>query len=115
MARNRSFSRREERKKPVELAAVPDLGVKITMPRKTNSAAARTVASGDVFLGQAQSRQEGPQARSENAACPGIQSGCPPAEPAPEAVGRQPPASLVLGRVHRSSKSACADHPAAAR
>lgn len=49
MARNRSFSRREERKEPVELAAVPDLGVKITMPRKTNRAAARAVASGDVF------------------------------------------------------------------
>ncbi|MGY4541142.1 hypothetical protein ACVWY0_001051 [Arthrobacter sp. UYNi723] len=49
MACNRSFSRREERKEPVELAAVPDLGVKITMPRKTNRAAARAVASGDVL------------------------------------------------------------------
>lgn len=49
MARNRNFSRREVRKAPVELAPVPDLGVRITMPRKTNSAAARTVSSGDVL------------------------------------------------------------------
>jgi hypothetical protein len=49
MASNRNFSRREPRKAPVELAAVPDLGVKITMPRKTNRAAAKAVASGDRF------------------------------------------------------------------
>jgi hypothetical protein len=49
MSSNRSFSRREERKAPVELPAVPDLGVRLTMPRKTNRAAARTVASGDAL------------------------------------------------------------------
>lgn len=49
MASNHNFSRREQRKAPVDLPAVPDLGVKITMPRKTNRAAARTVASGDRF------------------------------------------------------------------
>lgn len=49
MASNRSFSRREQRKAPVALPVVSDLGVKITMPRKTNRAAARTVASGDRF------------------------------------------------------------------
>jgi hypothetical protein len=49
MASNRNFSRREQRKAPVELPAVPDLGVKITMPRKANRAGAKAVASGDRF------------------------------------------------------------------
>lgn len=49
MARNRGSSRREERKAPMELPPVPDLGAKITMPRKANRAAARAVASGDLF------------------------------------------------------------------
>lgn len=49
MARIKSFSRREKRKAPAEIAVVPDLGVRLTMPRKTNRAAARAVASGDVF------------------------------------------------------------------
>lgn len=49
MSSNRSFNRREERKAAVELPAVPDLGVRLTMPRKTNRKAARTVASGDLF------------------------------------------------------------------
>lgn len=49
MARNRGSSRREERKAPMELPPVPDLGAKLTMPRKTNRAAARSVASGDRF------------------------------------------------------------------
>jgi hypothetical protein len=49
MASSRSFGRREERKAPMELPSVPDLGAKITTPRKTNRAAARTIASGDLF------------------------------------------------------------------
>lgn len=49
MASNRNFSRREQRKVPVEIPAVPDLGVRLTMPRKSNRAAALTVASGDRF------------------------------------------------------------------
>lgn len=46
MARNRNFSRREERQGRVPLPSVPDLGT-LTMPRKTNRAAAKIVASGD--------------------------------------------------------------------
>ena len=49
MARITSFSRREKRKAPADIAVVPDLGVRLTMPRRTNRAAARAVASGDVF------------------------------------------------------------------
>lgn len=49
MSSNRNFSQREERKAAVELPTVPDLGVRITMPRKTNRAAAKLVASGDTF------------------------------------------------------------------
>lgn len=49
MSSNRNFSRREERKAAVELPTVPDLGVRITMPRQTNRKAAKTVASGDRF------------------------------------------------------------------
>jgi hypothetical protein len=49
MSNNRSFSQREEHKTPIELPPVPDLGVKITMPRRTNRRAAKRVASGDVF------------------------------------------------------------------
>lgn len=49
MAGNRNFSRREQRKAPAEIPAVPDLGVRLTMPRKSNRAAALTVASGDRF------------------------------------------------------------------
>lgn len=49
MSNNRAFSRREERKARTEIPAVEDLGHKITMPRKTNRRAARTVASGDRF------------------------------------------------------------------
>jgi hypothetical protein len=48
MGSNRNFSRREKRKAPAAVPAVPDLG-RLTMPRKTNHAAARTVASGDVL------------------------------------------------------------------
>lgn len=48
MARNQNFSRREKRKAPETLPAVPDLG-RLTMPRKTNRAAALAVASGDVL------------------------------------------------------------------
>jgi hypothetical protein len=48
MSSNRNFSRREKRKAPAELPAVQDLG-RMTMPRKTNRAAAATVASGDVL------------------------------------------------------------------
>lgn len=48
MGSNRNFSRREKRKAPATVPAVPDLG-RLTMPRKANRAAARTVASGDVF------------------------------------------------------------------
>lgn len=48
MARNQNFSRREKRKAPAAIPAVSDLG-RLTMPRKTNHAAARTVASGDVL------------------------------------------------------------------
>lgn len=49
MAHNRNFSRREERRAPAALPVVEDLGARLTMPRKTNRAAARTVASGDRF------------------------------------------------------------------
>lgn len=49
MSSNRDFSRREDRKAAVELPTVQDLGVRITMPRQTNRAAAKTVASGDRF------------------------------------------------------------------
>lgn len=49
MASNRNFSRREERKAPALLPVIPDLGVRLTMPRKTNRAAAKAVASGDRF------------------------------------------------------------------
>ncbi|MEO3931377.1 hypothetical protein WMO79_00995 [Micrococcaceae bacterium Sec7.4] len=49
MASNRNFSRRESRKAPAEIPAVPDLGVRLTMPRKSNRAAALSVASGDRF------------------------------------------------------------------
>jgi len=49
MASNRNFSRREPRKAPVEIPAVPDLGVRLTMPRKSNRAAALRVAAGDRF------------------------------------------------------------------
>jgi hypothetical protein len=49
MASNRNFSRREPRKAPAEIPAVPDLGVRLTMPRKSNRAAALRVASGDRF------------------------------------------------------------------
>lgn len=43
-------SRRRENKTPAApLPSVPDLGHKITMPRKSNRAAAKLVASGDVF------------------------------------------------------------------
>lgn len=45
---NRNFSRCEKRKAPTAIPAVPDLG-RLTMPRKTNRAAARAVASGDVL------------------------------------------------------------------
>lgn len=48
MGSNRNFSRREKRKAPAAVPAVPDLG-RLTMPRKTNHAAARAVASGDVL------------------------------------------------------------------
>lgn len=49
MASNRNFSRREQRKAPAEIPAVPDLGVRLTMPRKSNRNAARIVAAGDRF------------------------------------------------------------------
>ncbi|MCB5280590.1 hypothetical protein [Arthrobacter sp. ES1] len=49
MASNRNFSRLEPRKAPAEIPAVSDLGVRLTMPRKSNRAAALTVASGDRF------------------------------------------------------------------
>lgn len=65
MARNRNFSRREKRKAPATVPAVPDRG-RLTMPRKTNQAAAKTVAARDVLSGQAQSSPQGPQAGSGN-------------------------------------------------
>lgn len=49
MASNRNFSQRETRKTPAEIPAVPDLGVRLTMPRKSNRAAALSVAAGDRF------------------------------------------------------------------
>lgn len=49
MAHNRNFSRRETRQAAAVLPLVEDLGARLTMPRKTNRAAARTVASGDRF------------------------------------------------------------------
>lgn len=49
MNNNQAFSRREERKAASTLPAVSDLGPKITMPRKNNRSAARTVASGNPF------------------------------------------------------------------
>jgi hypothetical protein len=49
MTSNRNFSRRETRKTPAEIPAVPNLGVRLTMPRKSNRAAALRVASGDRF------------------------------------------------------------------
>lgn len=49
MASNRNFSQRETGKAPAEIPAVPDLGVRLTMPRKSNRAAALRVASGDRF------------------------------------------------------------------
>lgn len=52
MNNNQAFSRREERKTASTLPVVSDLGPKITMPRKTNRAAARTVASGNPFWDQ---------------------------------------------------------------
>ncbi|MET3934855.1 hypothetical protein [Arthrobacter sp. OAP107] len=48
MGSNRNFSRRENCKAPATVPAVPDLG-RLTLPRKTNKAAAKTVASGDVL------------------------------------------------------------------
>jgi hypothetical protein len=49
MAQNQTFHRREQRKAPAELPVVHDLGPRLTMPRKTNRAAARTVTGGDSF------------------------------------------------------------------
>lgn len=47
MARKQTFTRREERTPPSLLPVVSDLGPRLTMPRKTNRAAARSVAAGD--------------------------------------------------------------------
>lgn len=48
MGSNRNYSQREKRKAPASVPAVPDLG-RLSMPRKTNRAAALIVASGDVL------------------------------------------------------------------
>jgi hypothetical protein len=61
MSSNRHFSRCEKRKAPAAVAA-PDLG-RLTMPHKTNHAAARTVASGDVLWDKRKCSQQGSQAR----------------------------------------------------
>lgn len=45
----KSSSTRETRKPKADLPEVPDLGHKITTPRKTNRSAIKTIASGDRF------------------------------------------------------------------
>lgn len=76
MARNRNFSRREARKAPAEVPAVPDLGVRITMPRKSNSAAARIVASGDILWDkrkvERKARRRALETQSSRASHPGV-------------------------------------------
>lgn len=48
MATKDRMHRREPKKAPAEIPAVPDLG-RLKMPRKNNAAAAKEVASGNVF------------------------------------------------------------------
>ena len=49
MARTQTFHRREERKVRADLPVPQDLGARLTMPRRTNRTAARTIAAGDRF------------------------------------------------------------------
>lgn len=48
MRKTQSTARRETRKQPIELPVVPDLG-NLSMPRRTNRAATKTVAAGDLL------------------------------------------------------------------
>jgi hypothetical protein len=48
MRSSRNYSQRESRTAPTSIPTVPDLG-RLSMPRKTNRAAAKIVASGDVL------------------------------------------------------------------